>query len=246
MAPRADDLHSTGGAFPTTHRSVVARLSDGDAAVRRIAFESVVECYWKALYKYLRIRWRCSESDAQDLTQTFFTSAFEKEFLATYDPAKARFRTFLRACADRMAANAVEYKNRMKRGGGAAELTLNYNSAESEMVASQGGDPSESFDREWTRQLLENALAELHARCAEDGRERRFLLFEEYYILGGARRTYAGLAEKYQMKTTDVTNELSAARRDFRDIILKTLRTITSTDEEFKEEARFVLGAFDR
>ena len=43
--------------------------------------------------------------DAEDLTQGFFTRAMEKEFFGGYDPAKARFRTFLRTCLDRFVAN---------------------------------------------------------------------------------------------------------------------------------------------
>ena len=56
--------------------------------------------------------------DAQDLTQEFFTRAFEREYLSRYDPAKARFRTFVRTCLDGFLANEDKAAARLKRGGG--------------------------------------------------------------------------------------------------------------------------------
>ena len=62
--------------------------------------------------------------DAQDLTQGFFLRAFEKDFFAAYDPAKGRFRTFLRACLDRHLANEHDAARALKRGGGADHVPL--------------------------------------------------------------------------------------------------------------------------
>src|SRR5215212_6975736 len=91
--------------FPTTRRSVVLALSSGDKAERTRAFDTLVACYWKPLYKYARVQWHRSREDAEDLTQSFFIRALEKESLAPYDPAKASFRTFLRLLFDRFASN---------------------------------------------------------------------------------------------------------------------------------------------
>jgi hypothetical protein len=39
-----------------------------------------------------------------------------------------------------------------------------------------------------------------------------------------------------------VNNYLAAARRDFRRIVIEKLREITATEEEFRNEARSLLG----
>ena len=44
------------------------------------------------------------------------------------------------------------------------------------------------------------------------------------------------------LSVTDVTNELAWARRAFREIVLDTLRGLCATDEEFRAEARDLLG----
>ena len=43
------------------------------------------------------------------------TRVLEKDFLAGYDPGKARFRTFLRVCLDRFVANDFQAQARVKR-----------------------------------------------------------------------------------------------------------------------------------
>jgi hypothetical protein len=42
--------------------------------------------------------------------------------------------------------------------------------------------------------------------------------------------------------TTQVTNWLAAVRREFRAIVVDTLREICGNDEEFRSEARALLG----
>jgi hypothetical protein len=92
--------------FPVTRHSVIERMKSRDADIRRHAFGDLVDGYWKALYKYFRVHWRMSDEEAEELTQGFFSEAFQKEWLARYQPGKARFRTFVRVCADRFVMNA--------------------------------------------------------------------------------------------------------------------------------------------
>ena len=93
------------GAFPPTRASLVRAAGEGDGEPRRQAFGALAEGYWRPVYKYLRWRWRADRAEAEDLTQGFFARAYEKRFFDRFDPARGRFRTFLRACLDGYAAN---------------------------------------------------------------------------------------------------------------------------------------------
>ncbi len=76
--PRRDTgtgIGGPGGKFPTTQWSAIAALTGGEPDQRKIALEAVINLYWKPVYKYLRIRWRKSNEDAKDLTQSFFARA---------------------------------------------------------------------------------------------------------------------------------------------------------------------------
>lgn len=64
--------------FPSTRVSVVRSAGSDDREQRARAFDPLVAAYWKPVYKYLRVRWRAGEADAEDLTQGFFARALEK------------------------------------------------------------------------------------------------------------------------------------------------------------------------
>ena len=132
-----------GGRFPATRLSVIDSLRSDDADTRRLAGERLVSLYWKPLYKYVRIKWNRSNEDAKDLIQGFFALALERETLASFDPQRAGFRTFLRLLLDRYASNELKGAARLKRGGDA--VTLDFDAAESELarVASSRPDPEE-------------------------------------------------------------------------------------------------------
>jgi RNA polymerase sigma factor (sigma-70 family) len=235
------------GRFPATRRSVLLAARDADPEVRRAAFGTLAESYWKPVYKYLRSQGRLEAEDARDLTQAFFAQALEKGTFGRYEPDKARFRTFLRLCLDGFVANERKAASRLKRGGGVAPLSLDFEGAEQELSrqgAAEALGPEEYFHREWVRSLFGQAVEALRQRCEASGRGLRFVLFERYDLEGeaGGRPTYAALAAEHGVTPEKVTNELSAARRELRAIVLETLRELTGSEAELRAEARDVLG----
>jgi DNA-directed RNA polymerase specialized sigma24 family protein len=234
--------------FPATSHSMVEGARSLDPEERRHAWERVVQAYWKPAYVYLRLRRGASAEDAEDLTQGFFARAFEKRFFDGFDPARARFRTFLRTCLDGYAANQRAVDQRLKRGGGAIMLPLDFATAERDLPPlslAAGEDPDAAFHREWLRVLCADAVDVVRRRCRESGRELALAVFERCDLsdLAEAERpSYATLAAEFAIPLTQVTNLLSSARREFRSAMLETVRARTASDEEFEEEARRLLG----
>jgi len=247
--PRDGDtgIGGAGHRFPDTHRSVVMGLRSPDTGERRQGFEVLVAAYWKPVYKHIRLRWRRSNEDAKDLTQGFFLRAMEKDFFASYDSAKARFRTFLRTCLDGYLSNEAKAARASKRGGDAVVLSLDFDSAEGEIAGLPIASPEtveSAFEGEWVKSLLGLAIDALRKEAAARGREVSFRLFERYDLweLTEERPTYGTLATEMSMPVTSVTNHLAWARRAFRRLLLEKLREITASDEEFRMEARELLG----
>lgn len=235
--------------FPATRHSVVRDLGSVDPAARTAAYDGLVRSYWRPVYLYIRLRWRRSAEDAQDLTQEFFARAFEREYLERYDPSKARFRTFVRTCLDGFLAHDHEAASRLKRGGGFVVTAVDFARADADLAAQAPGDQADPelwFHREWIRGLFANAVEALRSRAVAAGHAAAFALFERYDLNdddgGVARPTYAALARERGMRVTEVTNELAWARRAFREIVLERLRTVCASDEEFRAEARDLLG----
>lgn len=231
------------GPFPLTRRSLLLEVASDDAQVRHRAFETLVTSYWPAVYKYLRLKHRATPEDAEDWTQGFFAFALEKGFLERFDPDKARFRTYLRTCLDRYVANEYKASQRLKRGGGAQRLSLDFQSAEGELQErplADDQDLEKTFHREWVRTLFSLAVDDLRDHCAAAGKNIPFQLFERYDLEGGVR--YKELAAAFDLPTTQITNHLAYARRQLRHYVLERLRATTGSDAEFRAEARDLLG----
>jgi RNA polymerase sigma factor (sigma-70 family) len=233
--------------FPATRLSVVQRTRSSDEETRRIALATIIDAYWKPVYKYLRVKWSLTPEEASDLTQEFFTTTLEKEVVEKYDPAKARFRTYLRMCVDGFASNARKAERRLKRGGGVTLVPLDFETAEGEIATHEpavGADVDELFYREWVRALLERSVADLQQSAADAGRPVMFEVFARYDLVDDSetRSTYAEIARELGLTAATVTNHLAAMRRQFRTIILERLRELTSSEEEWEAEVAKLLG----
>ncbi len=225
---------------------MVSRVRSGDEETRRVAHADLVEAYWKPVYKYLRLKWHMTPDAAADATQDFFVTVLEKALVARYDPSRARFRTYLRLCLDGFAANLVKAERRQKRGGGATHLSLDFTSAEGELVRIEPAVPAdvdELFYREWVRALFDQAVTDLRAQSASRGRETMFEVFARYDLADpDARPRYDEIAAALGLTVATVTNHLAAMRREFRSIVLDRLREITGSEDEWEAEARRLLG----
>ena len=237
------DIGGPAHTFPRTNHSAIINARSDDQLVRRRAFDTILASYWKPAYKYIRFKWRADNEDAKDLTQAFFASAFEKNHFANYDARKASFQTFLRTCLDGFVANERKAGRRLKRGGDVAHYQLDFAAAEDELAAhaSSSLSPEDYFHREWVRCMFTLAVDAFRQHCEASGRTLHFQLFERY-DLSDDEVSYASLASDFGLDTATVNNYLAAARRDFRRVVLEKLREITATDEEFRTEARSLLG----
>ena len=225
--------------FPPTRLSVVERTRSADADIRRLAYSAIIEAYWKPVYKYLRLKWRFDADAAADVTQEFFANTLEKDVLSRFDPARARFRTYLRLCVDGFASNVRKAEGRLKRGGGVTAVPLDFKSAEGEMIRHEPAVPAdvdELFYQEWVRALFERAVSDLKEWAVGSGRGVMFTVFERYDLAGPAedRPTYAAIGRELNLSPATVTNHLAAMRRQFRRYVLERLRDLTTSDEEFE------------
>ena len=232
--------------FPPTRLSVVARTRSDNEETRRLALGTLIEAYWKPVYKYLRVKWHLDPEEAADLTQEFFTTTLEKDVIARYDAQRARFRTYLRLCIDGLASNTRKAEGRLKRGGGVTTVPLDFQSAEGELMRHEpavSSDVEELFYQEWVRALFQRAVEDLRQWASTSGRSAMFAVFERYDLADPSERpTYATLAGDLGLTPTTVTNHLAAMRRQFRRHVLDRLRDLTTSDEEFEAEARRLLG----
>lgn len=163
------------GAFPPTRWSVVLATRASDPTTSSGALACLCQIYWFPLYAFAR-RKGFSPEDAEDLTQTFFQTIIEHDLFATSDPVQGKLRTFLLRAFERDLLDARRAARRLKRGGGATILSLDFTNAENRFLAESVNvlPPEMEFDQAWARSILAASLAELEAIYAGQGKSVLF------------------------------------------------------------------------
>ena len=230
--------------FPATQLSAIVALRSENQTERSRALNLLAAAYWRPVYAYLRFKWHKDKEDARDLTQSFFTTAIDKDYLLSYDPSIARFRTFLRTCLDRFVQNAEKANSRIKRGGDADIVSVEITDLDPGELAG-GETPEERFEKDWIRSLFTLAVDRLREQLESDGKSIQFDAFKRYdldRVELDEKISYQDLARELDIDTNTLNNYLAAARRRFRTVVLETLAQITASATEYREEARIILG----
>lgn len=224
--------------FPETQLSVFAGLSGEDEVLRERSFERLLLAYYKPAYKHLRLKWRKSPEETEDLAQAFFLRVTERSTFSSFEPSRGRFRTFLRTCLDNFVLNQAEAQQRLKRGSAFRVVSADASEAEHELVANTDEVLADVFDREFVRNLMQRSLAQLGERMRASGRPLYFEVLKRYDLSESAEDpTYASVAAELGIKPSDVTNYLYAARKELKLLVLDVLRDLTASAEEFELEA---------
>src|SRR5262245_51682907 len=116
--------------FATTHWSLVLAAGHRSQAASDQALEALCRVYWFPLYAFARRRLD-DPHRAQDLTQDFFARVLEKNILATAQPERGRFRSFLLTAFKNFLANEAAKDRTAKRGGGRPVLPLDFQAGDS-------------------------------------------------------------------------------------------------------------------
>jgi RNA polymerase sigma-70 factor (ECF subfamily) len=163
------------GRFPTTQWSRVATAAGRDDGEAREALSMLCRAYWYPIYAFVRHR-GFSPEQARDRTQDFFAYILERDLIARADPARGRFRAFLRTVCARHLAGDRDRENAAKRGGGRPRLAIDPLDAERIVVLTR--DPESDPYAEIARRL---GTTEGNIRVAVHRLRRRYglLLREE-------------------------------------------------------------------
>jgi len=239
MSPPPDEFEPAAGSFPTTHWSVVINAGAGAESQARLALESLCRGYWYPLYSYVRRNGR-AHHEAEDCTQEFLARLLATDGVARARPERGRFRTFLLTALRNFLTNEWQRTQAVKRGGGAAVLSLDWQDAEKRFAhepADPGLTPEQAFDREWAR----GVLVEATARLRRDSKPPAFDLFREY-CLEETGAGYGELAKRYGVSEDDVRNRLRESRQQLREILEDLLRDYLVPGRSVEDELRFILS----
>ena len=203
--------------FPTTRWSRVARAGDRAGDDARAALAELCAAYWYPIYAMIR---RMGHADALDLTQGYFARLLEKPVIAAADPARGRFRAFLRADCGHYLGDCRDRQQAEKRGGGRSSLSIDARDAEGRYILEPADDlaPDRLFDRAWALTLLGRAVDRLAADYAAAGRGAVFERLQGA-LTGGGKVPYARVATDLGLTEAAVQQAANRLRRRYREAL---------------------------
>ncbi|HEX3857538.1 MAG TPA: sigma factor, partial [Verrucomicrobiae bacterium] len=132
---------ASGDIFATTHWTVVLAAGKRHTPQSDHALEELCQTYWFPLYAYVRRRGHTKE-DAEDSVQAFFARFLAKNYLAGLSAGRGRFRAFLLASLKHFLINEWKKSQRLKRGGGEKNLSLDWQTADRQFQVAATNEPS--------------------------------------------------------------------------------------------------------
>jgi RNA polymerase sigma-70 factor (ECF subfamily) len=199
--------------------------------------------YWNPVYAFIR-RSGYDPDQSQDLTQGFFTSLVEKNFLEVADPQRGRFRTFLLTAVKHFLANERDRIRAVKRGGGAISVSIDFVQAEKWYVPGvvDAKTPEILFERRWALSLLQRAMEELRAEFRAAGKASQFDSLVPFLNHESGTERYEDLASRMGVSAGALRTLVHRMRRRYRDLVRAQVADTVGSMEEVDEEIRFLMS----
>lgn len=217
--------------FPSTRWSRI--LAPGGAR----DLDAIARLYWRPIQAWFAARLRCGEDAANDLAQEAFAWLLASGLLDKADPARGRFRGFLKRSLHNFTIEQARRAQAAKRGGGVVHTALEAVTEPTDLQT-----PDRALDEAWRRELLERAHAALRDELEAGPRATYYRVFRDYYFAAGDEPDHATLAQRHGIGKTDVANWLDHAKRRYRAILRELVAETVTREDELQEELAWLFG----
>ncbi len=201
------------------------------------ALETLCAAYWFPLYAFARRR-EYSPDDAADLTQEFFSRLIEKSFLASADPERGRFRTFLLTIFQRFLAKEFHHDQAMKRGGGLTKLSFDFSDGELRYTDSLIDEetPERIFEKQWALTLLQRVFDQLGAEYAIKSKGDLFEQCRRFLVNSTAEISYTETAKSLNMSEGALRVAVHRLRERYRELLRAEIAGTIADDAAIEDE----------
>lgn len=244
-SPSGPSSSVPGDIFATTRWTVVLTAGQRHTPQSDHALEELCRTYWFPLYAYVRRR-GSTKADAEDLVQAFFARFLAKNYLEGLSAERGRFRAFLLASLKNFLTNEWKKSQRLKRGGGDAVLSLDWETADTkfQVAATNEPSPDKAFDREWAVALLAQVVARLQAECVAEGKGELFDRLKVFLTAGKGVVPHADVAAALGMDSGTVRVAAHRLRKRYRELLRAEIAHTLADPAQVDEEMRALFGAF--
>lgn len=234
------------GRFPTTQWSRVVTAGSHDGTEAQQALSGLCQAYWYPIYAYIRHRGYKPEQ-ASDLTQDFFAYLLERDLFAKADPARGRFRAFLRTVCARQLADRRDQDEAAKRGGGRSFVSIDPLDAERRYTREPADEwtPERIFDRTWALTLLDRVVERLRGEYDDAGRAAKFEELITLLTRDPASGNYSKTAERLGTTEGNVRVAVHRLRRHYGLLLREEIAATVGNAEQVEDEIQTLFAALE-
>jgi RNA polymerase sigma-70 factor (ECF subfamily) len=229
------------GAFQTTRWSLILAARD-DTPTARGALDALCRAYRPAVLTYVRGRGH-SRGEAEDLTQGFFARFLERGLHASADPARGRFRVYLRTALHNFLVNSYEHDAAERRRPAQRPVEL-----DPDRLAAEAGEdlPERAFERAWAVTVVQRALQRLRREARAAGKGELFTRLQGFLLESPEADDYPRIAADLGVRANTVAVATHRLRQRLRELVREELADTVDRTEDVEEEYAALVGAMGR
>lgn len=206
------------------------------AAVNRFASR-----YWRPVFFFLRARGYAFH-EAEDLTQEFFTTWLQRDWISRADPVRGRFRTYLltilvRFLSDQSAERMPRQRSFDNRLVAISTLVRD---DDRDFEPSTRSTPEEVFMHEWARSIISSVELRLRSWCEEQGRTDWYEIFSAHHFPrpGETKLSQQAIASQFRLSRDQVRYAVNETNQRFVFLLRSELADQIDAPEDLEQEIK--------
>lgn len=227
--------------FQTTLWTVVLSAGGPDSPECEAALALLCQSYWTPVFAFI-VRRTNSREQAQDFTQGFFAKFLRKNLISRARQTRGRFRSFLMSSIENYLRDEHERDNSLKRGGGQAALSLDWERADGESFEeiSRSTTPAEAFEKQWARALIDKVMTRLVSEYTENGRGAIFEALQSQLWGDSDSISYLELSRRFGMSIVSLRVFALRIRQRFREVLREEVGQTVEYPREIDQEIQYL------
>ncbi|MCP4256604.1 MAG: hypothetical protein GY774_03645 [Planctomycetes bacterium] len=244
------EMGGTGGAFLTTHWSMIENIQSSEDKNRDL-ISLLVYRYWKPVYCYLRQKGYKNEQ-AKDLTQGFFHEiVLNLNLFQRADQSRGRFRSFLLYALKQYLMN--EKRRQCAKKFIPKDKIVSLDAIELPVLPQSviESGPEDSYNYAWVSALLDQVLSEVKRKCCEQDMETHWSVFRERVVVpmlnNTAPKSLGDICEEYGIESEKkASNMIITVKRRFQGALKQYIRNTVVSESQMNDEFKEIMKFFPK